>query len=218
MDAAHLPIPAEPLALRALGRTLLEQAPDDGLPLIASGGWIADALWGWWQAPLERGGMDRARFDRVVADYGNELRLWAIGERPWDQCAGGLAGRVSRRLRPATPVVASTGDGPCRAWDEALGRIGLAAGAAEDDLTGAVERLRLLHEVDAQAAPTGGRLVHRAVVWAGARPRDPEAPRGEGTSDVSRADALAEALGRFLLKDPAYPPAPRRHAEASAAR
>ncbi len=208
----HLPIPAEPVALRAVGRTLLEQAPDDGAPLIASGGWIADALWGWWQGPLERGGMDRARFDRVVADYGNELRLWAIGERPWDQCASGLAGRVSRRLRPIAAVDPPGGTVARPAWDDALSRVGLAAGSPEDDLASAVGRLRLLHDVD--AVPAGDRLVHRAVVWAGARPRDPEAPRGEGASEISRAGALAEALGRFLLKDPAYPPVAWRRAEA----
>ena len=43
------------------------------------------------------------------------------------------------------------------------------------------------------------------VVWAGDRPRDSECPYAEGHSLASPAEALAEVLGRFLLKDPAYP-------------
>ena len=71
-----------------------------------------------------------------------------------------------------------------------------------------IGELHLLYDV---AAPNGKEGSSRsasaasAIVWAGGRPRDPEVPFGEGRSGSSSA-ALAEALGRFLLKDPAYPP------------
>ena len=46
--------------------------------------------------------MSRDRFGRIVAGYGNELRLWVVGERPWQQFISGLAGRVERRLSPSS--------------------------------------------------------------------------------------------------------------------
>ena len=78
-------------------------------------------------------------------------------------------------------------------WPELISRIG---------------ELHLLYDI---AAPNGKEAGSRsagiasAIVWAGGRPRDPEVPFGEGRAASSSA-ALAEALGRFLLKDPAYPP------------
>ena len=56
----------------------------------------------------EEHGMDRERFGQIVAGYGNELRLWVVGERPWQQYISGLAGRVERRLSPSAK---STGNG-----------------------------------------------------------------------------------------------------------
>ncbi|MDQ3794089.1 MAG: hypothetical protein M3316_00160, partial [Actinomycetota bacterium] len=38
--------------------------------------------------------------NEISRDYSDELRLWVVGERPWDHCAAGLAGRVRRRLLP----------------------------------------------------------------------------------------------------------------------
>jgi hypothetical protein len=49
--------------------------------------------------------MDRARFLEISRDYSGELRLWVVGERPWDHCAAGLAGRVRRRLPEGSPEV-----------------------------------------------------------------------------------------------------------------
>jgi hypothetical protein len=42
--------------------------------------------------------MDRDRFGEIVAGYRRELWLWVMGERTWAQAAGGLLGRVQRRL------------------------------------------------------------------------------------------------------------------------
>jgi hypothetical protein len=45
MANAILPLPEEPVALRTIVRTLLEQAPEVALPLVVGGEWIADPLW-----------------------------------------------------------------------------------------------------------------------------------------------------------------------------
>jgi hypothetical protein len=106
VDEPLLPLPDEPIDLKAHIRTLLEQSPETGLQLLAAGEWIAIPLWDHWQVSLEPRGMDRARFLRIVIDYRNELRLWVMGERPWGHCVGGLAGRVARRV--AAPVLDPT--------------------------------------------------------------------------------------------------------------
>jgi hypothetical protein len=149
--------------------------------------------------------MDRERFGQIVAGYGNELRLWVAGERPWQHYISGLAGRVERRLSLSPK---STGNGVDQPWRDALGRVGV---VPEDEMTRLVSRIGELHLLYDIAAPNGKEVSSQrastasAIVWAGGRPRDPEVPFGEGHSGSSSA-ALAEALGRFLLKDPAYPP------------
>lgn len=185
--------------MRSLARTLLEQAPETGLPLVLAGDWIADPLWSQWGATLTRQGMDRAQFGEIVAGYANELRLWIAGERPWEHAVSGLAGRVTRRLRPSpNAAVAVT----LVAWQEALQRVDV---GLDIDMAGLVSRIAGLHLLYDIAPPGHHARDATAIVWAGARPRDPEAPVGEGRGESPR-DALTEALGRFLLKDPAYPP------------
>ena len=93
-----LPLPEEPVALRDRVRALVEREPERGAALIDDAAWIADPLWECWGPLLEPAGMSRARFLRVVAGYRRELWLWVMGERTWAQSAGGLAGRVRRRL------------------------------------------------------------------------------------------------------------------------
>jgi hypothetical protein len=203
MVAPTLTLPEEPRALKSLARTLLDQAPESGLPLVATGEWIADPLWESWGDALRERGMGREQFGQIVADYGNELRLWVVGERPWEHYIGGLAGRVERRLLPSS---GSTGNGAHQPWRDALGRIGVAADDEMARLISRIGELHLLYDVTAPNGMDGGtRGASAAIVWAGGRPRDPEVPFGEGRSGSSAA-ALAEALGRFLLKDPAYPP------------
>jgi len=188
-----------------MARTLLDQAPETGLSLIVGGEWITDPLWECWRDLLRGHGMDRERFGQIVADNGNELRLWVVGERPWQQYISGLAGRVTRRLSPSAT---STGNGAHQPWRDALGRVGV---APDDEMSRLISRIGELHLLYDVAAANGkedrsqSASSASAVVWAGGRPRDPEVPFGEGYSGSSAA-ALAEALGRFLLKDPAYPP------------
>lgn len=206
MAESILPLPDEPRALQTMARTLLDQAPETGLPLVVAGAWLADPLWERWGSALEERGLDREKFGQVVADYGNELRLWVVGERPWEQYISGLVGRVGRRLAPT--VSKSAEIARHNPWRDALGRVGV---AADDEMIRLVSRIGELHLLYDLAAPAGttGRAPATdgafAIVWAGGRPRDPEVPFGEGQSGSCSA-ALAEALGRFLLKDPAYPP------------
>jgi len=205
MTAPALTLPEEPRALRSMVRTLLDQVPETGLPLVVRGEWVADPLWACWGDLLREHGMDREQFGQLVAGYGNELRLWVIGERPWQQYISGLAGRVERRLPPSAK---STRNGVHQLWRDALDRVGV---TPEDETAKVISRIGELHLLYDIAAPNGKEDGLRsasstsAIVWAGGRPRDAEVPFGEGHSGSSSA-ALAEALGRFLLKDPAYPP------------
>jgi hypothetical protein len=93
-----LSLPAEPARLRAETRALLEDWPEEGARVIGDAAFVADLLWDEWAEDLEGSGMDRERFLEISRDYSGELRLWVVGERPWDHCVAGLAGRVRRRL------------------------------------------------------------------------------------------------------------------------
>jgi hypothetical protein len=95
-----LSLPEEPVALRQRTRTLIEQDPERGAAVVDAGSWIANQLWERWGRALESAGMDRDRFDGIVAGYRRELWLWVMGERTWAQSVGGLLGRVQRRLPP----------------------------------------------------------------------------------------------------------------------
>ncbi|MGI8912121.1 MAG: hypothetical protein ACR2JR_16465 [Rubrobacteraceae bacterium] len=79
-------------------RTLLEDSPEEGTRIVNEASFVVDPLWNEWGDTLEASGMDRDRFLEIARGYAGELRLWVVGERPWDHCAAGLAGRVSRRL------------------------------------------------------------------------------------------------------------------------
>src|SRR5690348_10691178 len=172
-----LPLPSEPHGLKSLARTLIEQAPAAGLDTVADGSWLADPLWDAWRESLERAGMDRGRFGRVVTDYQNEVRLWLVGERLWEQCVSGLAGRAARRASVIAPADARREDGPGGTWRTALRRVDVAPDADLPALLRAIDDLQLLHDVSPDLP---GRLAKPAyaIVWAGARPRDPEAPFG----------------------------------------
>lgn len=94
----RLPLPDEPVELKAETRALLEDSPEKGGRLISEAAFVADLLWEEWGADLESAGMGYDRFMEISRSYVGELRLWVVGERPWDHCAAGLAGRLSRRL------------------------------------------------------------------------------------------------------------------------
>ncbi len=93
-----LPLREEPVELRAETRALLEESPEEGSRLIGEAAFVADLLWAGWGDLLEPAGMPYDRFLQISRGYADELRLWVVGERPWDHCAAGLAGRVQRRL------------------------------------------------------------------------------------------------------------------------
>ena len=108
MDDARerLPLPGEPAELRAETRALLEESPEEGARVVEDAAFVAGPLWEEWGETLERDGMDRARFLEIARGYSAELRLWVVGERPWNHCVSGLAGRVRRRL-PAQNAAAA---------------------------------------------------------------------------------------------------------------
>ena len=91
-------LPEEPAELRAEVRALLEDRPEEGARVLDDATFVADPLWKEWGEDLEGAGMDRDRFLEISRGYSGELRLWVVGERPWDHCVAGLAGRVRRRL------------------------------------------------------------------------------------------------------------------------
>ncbi len=92
-----LAVPPEPAELRARTRALAEQDPAGAIALLGEGEWILDQLWERWGGELERSGMGRERLRQIAVGYRRELWLWVMGERTWEQCAGGLLGRVRRR-------------------------------------------------------------------------------------------------------------------------
>jgi hypothetical protein len=94
----RLPLPEEPSELRAETRALLEESPEEGSRVVGDATFVADPLWREWGEGLERAGMGYERFLGIARSYAAELRLWVVGERPWDHCVVGLAGRVWRRL------------------------------------------------------------------------------------------------------------------------
>ncbi|QIN78622.1 hypothetical protein GBA65_08920 [Rubrobacter marinus] len=96
-----LPMPPEPYALRAETRALLEERPEDGMKTINDARFVAETLWEEWGDGLEEAGMPYDTFLTIARGYAGELRLWVVGERIWEHCAAGLAGRVTRRLPDA---------------------------------------------------------------------------------------------------------------------
>ena len=94
----RLPVPDEPTERKAETRALLEDSPEEGGRVIADAAFVADLLWEGWRADLEGAGMGYGRFLEISRGYAGEFRLWVVGERPWNHCAAGLAGRLLRRL------------------------------------------------------------------------------------------------------------------------
>src|SRR5215208_8022272 len=93
-----LPVPVEPKDLKTETRALLEESPEEGRRVIENAAFVSDLLWEEWGADLEEAGMGYDRFVEISRGYAGEFRLWVVGERPWNHCAAGLAGRLLRRL------------------------------------------------------------------------------------------------------------------------
>ena len=100
-----MPLPEEPAELRAETRALLQTRSEEGAGVIDEAVFVADLLWHEWREELEDAGMGRDRFLEIARGYSGELRLWVVGERPWEHCVAGLAGRVRRRLPVPETVV-----------------------------------------------------------------------------------------------------------------
>lgn len=92
-----LEIPTEPGDMREGLREILLAGGD---PREGFSNDVCLAVWIWesWRSSLEPAGVDREAFVDIVVSYGREIWLWIIGERRWEQCIEGLAGRVERRL------------------------------------------------------------------------------------------------------------------------
>jgi hypothetical protein len=97
-DVKRLSVPDEPTEIKDRTSTLLEDSPEEGSRVIADAAFVSDLLWREWRADLEGAGMGYDRFLEISRSYAGEFRLWVVGERPWDHCAAGLAGRLLRRL------------------------------------------------------------------------------------------------------------------------
>jgi hypothetical protein len=93
-----LPVPDEPEDLKTETRALLEESPEEGSRVVDDATFVADLLWEEWGEYLQAAGMDYDRFLEISRGYAAEFRLWVVGERPWNHCAAGLAGRSLRRL------------------------------------------------------------------------------------------------------------------------
>ncbi len=109
----ELPLPPEPTGLRSEMRALIEDSPEEGIRLVNEARFLVDPLWKEWAEKLEGAGMSYERFLEIARRYADEIRLWVMGERPWDHCIAGLAGRALRRLpdkgREQGAVLASSG-------------------------------------------------------------------------------------------------------------
>ena len=93
----ELEVPPEPRALQAeLREALLGGADWEGTYGPDLG--VGAVLWDAWGPRLEAGGMDRDGFSAVVRGWRRELWFWVLGDRGWQQAAGGLGGRALRRL------------------------------------------------------------------------------------------------------------------------
>ncbi len=94
----RFPVPDEPTEVKAETRALLEDAPEEGSRVIADAAFVSDLLWEEWGTDLEAAGIGYGRFLEISRSYAGEFRLWVVGERPWNHCAAGFAGRLLRRL------------------------------------------------------------------------------------------------------------------------
>lgn len=93
----ELEAPPEPRSLREAMRGHLLDGGDweDG---YGPGLGVGATLWEAWGPQLRAHGMDEAALDAAVRGYRREVWFWVLGDRSWQQIAGGLAGRVARRL------------------------------------------------------------------------------------------------------------------------
>ena len=103
--APDLSLPEEPVELRRRTRALIEEDPDRGsAAVVDAGAFLADPLWGRWGPALEAAGMDRDRFDQVVAGYRRELWLWVRASAPGPRAPAASSAGSSAASRPTRTV------------------------------------------------------------------------------------------------------------------
>jgi hypothetical protein len=90
-----LPVPDEPLELKTLLRAAVGEDPPAGRVVALAE--VAALLWRDWEGALVPAGVDETAFDEIVAGATNEVWLWVMGDRPYDQLVASIAGRTIRR-------------------------------------------------------------------------------------------------------------------------
>jgi hypothetical protein len=90
-----LSIPDEPVELKSFLRTAVGEDPPAGRVVALAE--VAAMFWRDWEAALAPFGMDEETFDSVIAGATNEVWLWVMGDRPFDQLVASVAGRTLRR-------------------------------------------------------------------------------------------------------------------------
>jgi hypothetical protein len=91
----ELGIPEEPLELKALLRAAVGEDPVAGREVALAN--VTKLLWDEWGASLAASGVGEERFASIVVGATNEVWLWVMGDRPYDQLVATLAGRTIRR-------------------------------------------------------------------------------------------------------------------------
>ncbi|ACZ42242.1 hypothetical protein Tter_1335 [Thermobaculum terrenum ATCC BAA-798] len=93
-----LHIPKEPSETLTEIRATYGKSQLEALHLVNDGNIIARYLWKEWHKPLTQAGLTYNDLLRAVRGYRQEFWLWVMGERPWDHCVVGTAGRLARRV------------------------------------------------------------------------------------------------------------------------
>lgn len=99
-----LPIPREPVRLRARLRQLAGEDPGGSRAEIARR--VAEACWRSWRTELAPLGVAPRQIRAQTSAAAYETWLWVMGDRTWESLAEQLAGRVTRRLPPMAREVA----------------------------------------------------------------------------------------------------------------
>jgi hypothetical protein len=96
-SSPQLLVPEEPVEKKAILRAAVGEDPIAGRAVALHE--VAAMLWLAWSEELSPFGLDEAGFAEIVAGATNEVWLWVMGDRPYDQLVATLAGRTLRRLR-----------------------------------------------------------------------------------------------------------------------
>jgi hypothetical protein len=87
--------PEEPLETKAFLRAAVGEDAVAGRGAALAK--VTELLWEAWEDSLAPFGVDEKRFASIVAGATNEVWLWVMGDRPYDQLVASLAGRTTRR-------------------------------------------------------------------------------------------------------------------------